>query len=133
MQGFTAYGATEVELPQAAVAPLLFGSVTPATEEKVFYLIVFPQTFEDEVIAILDQLGVPGFTEHHKVTGRGPRGRHYDSLVWPGADAAIFTVVTGDQVASLATALADYNRRCEAGSRGLYGVRVFRWGCQQVA
>jgi hypothetical protein len=72
-----------------------------AAEPRVFFLIVFPQALADEVIALLDGLGVPGYTEARKVTGRGPKGRHFDSVAWPGADDTIFTVVGSEHAVAL--------------------------------
>lgn len=43
---------------------------------QTFSLIVFPMGVEYEIIRILDEVGVPGFTQSEKVTGRGSRGRH---------------------------------------------------------
>jgi hypothetical protein len=103
-----------------------------AVEPRAFFLIVLPQALEDDVVALLDSVGVPGYTEARKVTGRGPKGRHFDSAVWPGADNTIFTVVDGEQAAALSTALVNFNALLEQRSHGFYGVRVFTWGCTQV-
>jgi len=49
---------------------------TPApspTVTRTFYLILFPRELEDEVVQALEELGLPGYTEFAKVTGRGPR------------------------------------------------------------
>jgi hypothetical protein len=97
------------------------------------FLLVFPQTLEDDLIGLLDHLRVSGFTQSQKVTGRGPRGRHYDTAVWPGADSTIFTVVGPEQTIALSQALCEFNARLSASSRGLYGVRVFTWACKQLA
>ncbi|HEX8966715.1 MAG TPA: hypothetical protein VF937_02475 [Chloroflexota bacterium] len=113
------------------IVPDRAGGPAPV-ESQTFCLIVFPQGVEDDLIELLDQLGVPGYTEVQKVTGRGPRGRHFDTAVWPGADGAIFTVVTDDQAAALSTALTNYSHRLEGDSQGLYGVHVFTWPCRQL-
>jgi hypothetical protein len=103
-----------------------------AAEARAFFLIVFPQALEDEVVELLDRVGVPGYTEARKVTGRGPKGRHFDSAVWPGADNTIFTVVGNEQAVALSTALINFNALLEQRSHGFYGVRVFSWGCTQM-
>jgi hypothetical protein len=103
-----------------------------AAEPRAFFLIVFPQALEDEVVALLDGVGVPGYTEARKVMGRGPKGRHFDSAVWPGADNTIFTVVGGEQSGALSSALIHFNALLEQRSHGFYGVRVFTWECTQV-
>ena len=117
---------------EQAVAPQTVGSSAKA-ESRTFCLIVFPLGVEEAVIGILDEIGVPGFTQSSKVTGRGQRGNHFDSPIWPGADGAIFTVTSTEQAAGLSTAIVDFGRRLEQQSRGLYGVHVFTWACEQVA
>ncbi len=119
-------GMQDVIVPQAEGSP-------EQTETRVFCLIVFPQGIEEAVIEILDATGVPGFTQSEKVTGRGSRGRHYDNPIWPGADGAIFTVTSPDQAAEASAALVELSRGLDQRSRGLYGVHVFTWPCQQVS
>jgi hypothetical protein len=93
---------------------------------------VFPQGVEEAVIEILDRIGVPGFTQSEKVTGRGQRGRHFDNPIWPGADGSIFTVTSQKQASEVSSALAELSVSLEEHSRGLYGAHVFTWPCQQV-
>ena len=85
-------------------------------------LVLYPQNLEDEVVAVLDALGVPGYTETQKVIGRGPRGHHFDTQVWPGADGMIFTVVNSDQAEAVASTLANLSRELEQRSQGLFGL-----------
>jgi hypothetical protein len=96
------------------------------------FLIVYPDTCEEEVVQILDSVGVPGYTETRKVTGRGQRGRHFDNSIWPGADGMIYVVVGPAQRSELGSALASYNRSLEERSRSLSGLHVFTWPCDQV-
>lgn len=100
---------------------------------QTFCLLIFPQGVETEIVQMLDDLKVPGFTQTAKVTGRGPRGRHFDNSVWPGADGAIFTVVSHAQVAAVASGVRRMSSRLSHASLGLYGVRMFTWQCHQVA
>jgi hypothetical protein len=116
---------------QEVVAPEVAGA--PAqTEARTFCLIIFPMGIEESITGILDEVGVPGFTQLEKVTGRGQRGRHFDTPIWPGADYAIFTVTTPPQAAKLSESIVDFGRGLEQQSRGLYGVHVFTWPCQQA-
>ncbi len=108
-------------------------AVSPArSAPRTFCLILFPQGVEDAVISILDEVGVPGFTQSDKVTGRGERGRHFDNPLWPGADGAIFTVTTPLQVEQLSKSIVDLSAQLERESRGLFGLHVFTWPCEQV-
>jgi hypothetical protein len=99
---------------------------------RTLFLILYPDSCEEEVVQILDSVGVPGFTETRKVTGRGQRGRHFDNSIWPGADGMIYVVVNSSQRGALASALRDYSRSLEARSRGLSGLHVFTWSCDQM-
>jgi hypothetical protein len=97
-----------------------------AIQSPIFLLIVFPQALEDDLIGLLDTLRVSGFTQSQKVTGRGPRGRHYATAVWPGADSTIFSVVGPDQAVGLSNGLTEFNTRLGANSHGMYGrARVY--------
>ncbi len=102
-----------------------------ALNQRMF-LILYPDYLKDEVIEVLDSVGVPGFTETEKVVGRGPRGQHFGTQIWPGADGMIYTVVAPEQAAAVAAALADLSTGVEYRSKGLFGLHVFTWSCDQV-
>jgi hypothetical protein len=97
-----------------------------------FYLILYPQFVADDIVSLLDRVGVPGFTETNKVIGRGRRGRHFDNAVWPGADGMIYVVVGPDHAGALDASLAEYNRDLEGRSKGVSGIHVFTWPCDQL-
>jgi hypothetical protein len=96
------------------------------------FQILYPQSSQDEVVALLDGLGVSGYTQTDKVIGRGPRGHHFDSQIWPGADGMIYCVVGDEKSTVLASALANFSHALEHNSRGLYGLHVFTWACDQL-
>jgi hypothetical protein len=96
------------------------------------YVILYPDSNEEEVVQILDSVGVPGYTETRKVVGRGRRGRHFDNSIWPGADGMIFVVVGPTHARALESALTTYSRSLELRSRGLSGLHVFSWPCHQL-
>jgi hypothetical protein len=98
---------------------------------RTFYLVLFPREMQGEVVETLEELGLPGYTELAKVTGRGPRGRHFDTPVWPGAEGSIFTVGPQDGV-RLRAAMARLSNDLEVRSRGLYGLHLFAWSCEHV-
>jgi hypothetical protein len=103
-----------------------------ASSQKTMYLILYPDLCQEEVVQLLDSVGVPGFTETRKVTGRGQRGRHFDNSIWPGADGMIYVAVGPTHRRALASALTNYNRSLELRSRGLSGLHVFTWQCDQL-
>jgi hypothetical protein len=69
--------------------------------------ISFYQAFYEEVIQILDNQGVRGFTSWNEVHGRGSHTGepHYGSHAWPTLNGAIISFVEDDKVAPLLEAL----------------------------
>jgi hypothetical protein len=103
----------------------------PTKQQQTMYMIVYSESAEEDLLAILDAVGVAGFTQTSRVLGRGPRGRHFDTQVWPGADGMIYTVVTQQQSDVLGPTLMNLSQRLEAESNGMHGLRVFTWPCTQ--
>ena len=78
-------------VPQPEVQP---ANPTQATSlARELYLILFPNGFEERIESILDEVGVPGYSEGPNLVGRGSRGRHFDSQVWRGTTGQIFTAI----------------------------------------
>lgn len=76
----------------------------------------------DEIQAVLDDLGVVGFSRWQRMTGRGSRsGTRMDNHVWPGANAGTLVVLADDLAARLLARLQAM--RDEAG--GKTGVWAF--------
>jgi hypothetical protein len=99
--------------------------------KHVMYMILFAELAEEAVLAILDDVGVPGFTELSKVIGRGPRGHHFDTHVWPGSSRMVYCVVNPEQSETLWRALSAYSASLEQTSNGQQGLHVFTWDCEQ--
>ena len=94
-------------------------------------MILYSDFAGDDVHATLDSVGVAGYTELTKVTGRGPRGQHFDTHIWPGYDGMIYCVADTEQSEQLLAALGGLNASIEQNSQGSSGLHVFTWGCQQ--
>jgi hypothetical protein len=94
-------------------------------------MILYSEFAVEAVHQTLDSAGVAGFTELQKVTGRGPRGQHFDTHVWPGYDGMIYCVASYPQSETLVQALTSLNSTLEHNSQGTRGLHVFTWGCQQ--
>ena len=94
-------------------------------------MILYSDFAGDDVHATLDSIGVAGYTELTKVTGRGPRGQHFDTHIWPGYDGMIYCVVDPERSETLLAALGGLNTSIERSSQGTSGLHVFTWGCQQ--
>jgi hypothetical protein len=94
-------------------------------------MILYSDFAADGVRETLDRIGVAGFTELDKVTGRGPRGQHFDTHVWPGYDGMIYCAVGAEQSEKLIEALTSLSANLEQNSAGTRGLHVFTWECQQ--
>jgi hypothetical protein len=45
---------------------------------------LFPAYYEERIVALLDDIGVPGYSRTPDVVGRGPREQHFNNQIWPG-------------------------------------------------
>ena len=96
------------------------------------YLILYPKELEDDVIELLEAIGVPGYTELPKLVGRGRRIRHFDNPIWPGATGGVFTVLSQDQSQALTTPFEALAERMDSRSHGLNGLHMFALPCRSV-
>jgi hypothetical protein len=101
-------------------------------ESRDLYLILFPGGLEESIIQILDEIGVPGYSEGPNLLGRGTRGRHFDNQIWPGTTGEIFTAISADQGEPLIQRLRLLNDQLQHSSRGLQGLHVLSWPCQRL-
>jgi hypothetical protein len=111
---------------------LLLTNLTSAPETRTLYVILFPESLEDRIEALLDEVGVPGYSRAPAVVGRGPHGRHFNNPIWPGSTGEIFTVLDTTCGTELIQQLAMLNAIVQAESRGLYRLHVFAWPCQSL-
>ena len=96
------------------------------------YLILYPKEREDTILQVLEEIGVPGYTEFPKCIGRGRRIKHFDNPTWPGATGAIFTVIPREQAPALVRPFRQLNRQLEERSRGVASLHIFALPCRQV-
>lgn len=82
----------------------------------------FYQAFYNELIEVLDQLEIRGFTYWPEVQGRGSETGepHYGTHTWPTLNAAILTFVSDDKVKPL---LAEIKRLDESAPQ--QGIHAF--------
>ena len=113
------------ESPLAATNP-----ATPQARE--LYLILFPSGFEEEIERVLDEIGVPGYSEGPSLMGRGSRGRHFDNQIWPGTTGEIFTAIEKGQAEALMQRLRALDAELQHNSHGLHGLHVLTWPCQRL-
>jgi hypothetical protein len=103
-----------------------------APQARELYLILFPGGFEEQIEGILDEIGVPGYSEGPNLVGRGLRGRHFDNQVWPGTTGEIFTAIETGQAEALMQRLRALDDELQRSSRGLHGLHVLTWPCRRL-
>ena len=64
-----------------------------------FLLMVCESEFAKRVIAVLDEMGVPGHTSMDGVSGDGRSGRREDSDLWPGMNRIVFVALPDEALA----------------------------------
>lgn len=84
----------------------------------------YNQALTDRVHAILDELGIRGFTKWALTQGRGSVDGepHYGTHAWPSMNASILAIIADEQLEPLMTAL----RELDATTR-MQGSRAFYW------
>lgn len=87
-------------------------------------MIIFNQALSEEIIELLDELEIRGFTKMNDLQGRGnntgePRmGTH----TWPALNNALYTFVEKEEAEKLIFALEKLNSNAED-----QGLKVFSW------
>ncbi|NLF93253.1 MAG: hypothetical protein GX564_05135 [Oligosphaeraceae bacterium] len=86
-------------------------------------IIVYNISIQEEVMDLLEAQGVTCFTQWPRLVGRGvTTGPRLDNDVWPGANAAVMTVVEEEQAGKLMLAVQAF--RDEIGEHE--GVKAFQ-------
>ena len=117
-------------VPQPELQPA--GATQSTSVARDLYLILFPTGFEEQIEGILDEIGVPGYSEGPNLVGRGLRGRHFDNQVWPGTTGEICTAIEAGQAEALMQRLRALDEELQRSSRGLRGLHVLTWPCQRL-
>ena len=96
-------------------------------------LIVFRESLEEEIVALLNELNIKAFTELHKVSGTGETGDAFHSFAGSGVNSMILAALPEDQSERLVEKLKDFR---EERAREYHGVkiplRVFVLPCEQL-
>ena len=87
------------------------------------------QAFKEDVLVILSQNNVRGFTGWDEVEGKGSKTGepHMGSHAWPSLNSAIFTVVDDDKVKPILESLKKLDH-----SSAQLGLRAFVWNVEEV-
>ena len=96
-------------------------------------LIVFRESLEEEILALLKQLGVKAFTELPSVVGTGEAGAAFQSFASLGANSMILTAVAEGHAEQVIKGLYAYREQLTQRQHGAYvPLRVFALPCEQV-
>lgn len=94
-------------------------------------ILVFRSTFNEQVLGVLDELELPGYTESSEVYGTGSMGRAFDSHAWPGYNSMVLSAVGEDDARKVARALKELSERLTAQGEKV-PLRMFAVPCEQL-
>ena len=82
----------------------------------------FYQAFYEEVVQLMDQHGIKGFTAWESVTGRGSDDGepHYGTHAWPTVNSAILTIMEDEKVKPFLQSIHELD-----GTAPKQGIRAF--------
>ncbi|MDR2144972.1 MAG: hypothetical protein LBE91_00740 [Tannerella sp.] len=91
--------------------------------------IAYNQAYYENILQILDNLSIRGFTLWETVQGRGTHTGepHYGNHAWPTLNSAILTVVKDGQVDSLLDRLHELDLKTEK-----QGLHAFVWNVEKM-
>jgi hypothetical protein len=96
-------------------------------------LIVFRESLEEEIHAVLNTHHVKTFTELHKVGGVGETGAAFHSFTWPGVNGLILTALEDDEAEHVAEGFREFREERSHSQHGSkIPLRVFVLPCAQV-
>jgi len=95
-------------------------------------LIVFNFIYDDSVRAIIERLGIPGFTEVPRVFGTGESGKRFGTHAFPGHDTMLFTVLSEEQVALLLEQVRQFKAGLTERAKRHGGIKAFVLPVEQM-
>lgn len=95
-------------------------------------LIVFNFIYDEPVRAIIERLGIPGFTEVHRVFGTGESGKRFGTHAFPGHDTMLLTVLPEERVPALLGEITQFKRGLADRARRHGGIKAFVLPVEQM-
>jgi hypothetical protein len=96
-------------------------------------MIVFRNSLEDDVLAVLRALDVVAYTDFPKVFGVGEAGMAFHSFTWPGFNSMILAALEDSDAARLVRGLAAFRDSARARQDGAaIPLRAFVFPCDQA-
>ncbi len=89
-------------------------------------MIIVDESKKEQLEALLNHLGVEGFTEIPRVLGVGTTGPRLGSRAFPKTSALIFTVLGEATLEKLVASLREFCKEC--GEK----LKLFAWDVQEV-
>ena len=91
-------------------------------------MICYNEAIDDEIMELLNEAGVPGYTKWRKVLGKGQSsGLHLLSHIWPKANNVVFAVVPTEDASQVVASV----REMKGGVRG-EGLKAFTWEIDEI-
>ena len=92
-------------------------------------LICYNEAVDQEVLEVLDDVNVEGYTKWTKILGKGKAsGPHLYSHIWPKANNVVVTVVSEQMAAAILDRVRKMREKLSS-----EGVKAFMWDVQDVA
>jgi nitrogen regulatory protein PII len=92
-------------------------------------MIAYNQVIDEEVLELLEEVGIDRYTKWQRVLGRGEDSNpHLDTPIWPGANMVLGIVLKEKRkVQRLIKGLKELD--AEVGDKGLF---AFRWPVERI-
>ena len=92
-------------------------------------VICYNEAIDDEIIELLDEANVDGYTKWTKVLGKGKTsGPHLYSHIWPKANNVLFTTLPEDVTAKILERIREMKSKV-----GTEGLKAFVWAIDDIA
>ena len=96
-------------------------------------MMIFKESLEEEIKALLARYNVKAFTEMHEVTGMGEGGASLHSLSWPGFNNLVMAAMPEADADKVIHALKEYREGLEKKQgNSKIPLRVFSLPCDLV-
>jgi len=92
------------------------------------YLLIYDVDFDEEVMEMLAQCCVTGFTKWDRVLGKGARSEpKMDDAVWPGFNCVVAVAIEKDKEQEFTDAIRQTCSRL-----GDAGIKVYEWPINEI-
>jgi len=93
------------------------------------FLIVGSSVLEEDIKALLEEVGVDGYTQWSLVKGMGGRGLHLGTPIWPSLNEVFLVVVNEELSEAFLNGLREMRDKKEVREEGL---EVFFWEVERL-